>query len=369
MSEMLQKKPIAWFRLLFLIGLLLLPNLLVQKYELVGTVTRGAVWGTALDLLVVFPIACYFFVLRRRPSLLALVPLMFAGLLALNWMVPEYAKEHLWVINRSVIFLEASIVLIEFLLFLWVIKQWPIIRWSIRKERSAYYHLSMSAYKGIENAFSGMTGKKKSTQKVLGFLITDLSAFYYAFAGKRENVLRYTNAPVFSYHKKSDYQGIFIMLVHALLIEIIGLHFLVWQWSHTAAWVVTILDIYALLFVIADYQAMRKSPIVLDQKGIHIQKGLRFFTYLPYKTIQHIEKATVTAKECQKDKKSVAVTLPSFESQSPQWTIHLEESVDVHLVFGRSKKVERIYLTVDDPGYFIDVIKEKVPHQVETKEE
>ncbi|KGP90144.1 hypothetical protein N780_06835 [Pontibacillus chungwhensis BH030062] len=368
MSETLQKRPIAWFRLLFIAGLLLLPNLLVQKYELVGTVTSWAVWGTAVDLLVVFPLACYFFVLRRRPSLLALVPMMFAGLLALNWMVPEYAKEHLWVINRSVIFLEGSIVLIELLLFLWVIKQWPIIRQSIQNERFAYYHLSMSAYKGIENAFAGMTGKVKSAQKVLGFLITDLSAFYYAFAGKRENVLRYTNAPVFSYHKKSDYQGIFIMVVHALLIEIIAVHFLVLQWSHIAAWIVTILDIYALLFFIADYQAMRKSPIVLDQKGIHIQKGLRFFTYIPYQTIQRIERATVTAKECQKDKKSVAVTLPSFETQPPQWTIHLEEPVDAHLVFGRFKKVERIYLTVDDPGNFIDVLKDQVPIQVETKD-
>ncbi|GGD27337.1 hypothetical protein [Pontibacillus salipaludis] len=368
MSETLQKKPFAWFRLLFLIGLLLLPNLLVQKYELVGKVTSWAVWGTAFDLLIVFPIACYFFVLRRRPSLLVLVPIMFAGLLALNWMVPDYAKEHLWFVNRSVIFLEASIVLIEFLLFLWVIKQWPTIRQSIRAERFAYYHLSMSAHKGIENAFAGMAGKVKSTQKVLGFLITDLSAFYYTFAGKRENIHRYTNATVFSYHKKSDYQGIFIMLVHALLIEIIGLHFIVMQWSHIAAWIVTILDIYALLFVIADYQAMRKSPIVLDQKGIHIQKGLRFFTYIPYQTVRHIEKATVTAKEYQKDKKSVAVTLPSFEAQPPQWTIHLEEPVDAHLVFGLTKKVDRIYLTVDDPGYFIEVLKEKVPSQMETED-
>ncbi|MCD5325831.1 MULTISPECIES: hypothetical protein [Pontibacillus] len=357
MNPTVSKKPVAWFRLFLIMGLVLLPNLLVQKFELAGTVTSGAVWGTAVDLLIVFPLACYFFVLRRRPSLIVFVPLMFAGLMALNWIVPDYAREHLWWINRSLIVVEASIIFIELLLFIWVIRYLPVIRRSIREARSSYYHLSMSTVKGIEKAFANVTGRRKTMQRVLGFLITDLSAFYYVFAGKREDVKRYTTAPVFSYHKNSEYLGVFIMIVHGLLIEIIGVHFLVSQWSHTAAWIVTLLDIYALIFVVADYQAIRKSPIILDHKGIHIQKGLRFFTFIPYESIQDIHQTTVTAKECEKDKEAVSLTLPSLETQPPQWTIQLEEPVDVRLVFGLSKKVERIHITVDEPNCFLEIFK------------
>lgn len=55
------------------------------------------------------------------------------------------------------------------------------------------------------------------------------------------------------------------MLVHAMVIEVIGVHFLIAHfWSPTAAWIFTALDLYALLWIIADYQAVRLSPIVIN---------------------------------------------------------------------------------------------------------
>lgn len=151
------------------------------------------------------------------------------------------------------------------------------------------------------------------------------------------------------------------MIVHAMLIEVVAIHFLVMQFSYTIDWIVTAIDIYALLFIIADYQSIRLSPVVVDSKGIHFQKGIRLFGCIDWKDIKNISKNTKTMKEIQKDNKGIAIALHGLEMEkSIPYVISLNRPVEIYQFFGKRKKIEHIYIKMDEPQQFNEVIHSNI---------
>ena len=59
------------------------------------------------------------------------------------------------------------------------------------------------------------------------------------------------------------------MIIHATLIESIGFHYLFHQWNPVVAWVLLILNVYAMFYFLAEIQAMRKIQLLLQKKDNH----------------------------------------------------------------------------------------------------
>ena len=57
------------------------------------------------------------------------------------------------------------------------------------------------------------------------------------------------------------------MIIHATLIESIGFHYLFHQWNPVVAWVLLILNVYAMFYFLAEIQAMRKIKLLLRKKN------------------------------------------------------------------------------------------------------
>jgi hypothetical protein len=66
----------------------------------------------------------------------------------------------------------------------------------------------------------------------------------------------------FTTHRESGYAAVWTVLLFVLLIETVGLHFLLWRWSPVAAFIATGLSIYSIVFFVADLASMAKRPIV-----------------------------------------------------------------------------------------------------------
>ena len=64
------------------------------------------------------------------------------------------------------------------------------------------------------------------------------------------------------------------MIIHATIIESIGFHYLLHQWNPVIAWILLILNVYAMIYFIAEIQAMRKNPLVVTEEQVVIQIGL-----------------------------------------------------------------------------------------------
>jgi hypothetical protein len=344
---------ISWKALIIALVLIVLPNFLLFKVELIGAVTPLMTLGSVLDLAIILPLVFYFFVFKSKPSFILFIPMSFAGLFLVNWLVPDYADDYLNKINKSVILIEGSLIIFELLLIFFILKRLPMLKHKVRDKQNNYYHFLRSFIEASKETFSFRFKKLNQYQNMLRFLSTDLAVFYYVFfSWRKKKGEQIQAADRFTYHLNGEYLGIFIMLIHALTIEIIAVHLLVMQYSHLLAWIVTLFDLYALLFIIADYQAIRQSPIIMDNKAIHIQKGLRFHAVIPYEMVDVIKKNERSESEIRKDKLAIDLTLNGLEKKTPQFEMILKEPILAYTIFGIKKKIKHLYITVDEPSTF-----------------
>ncbi|WP_386060254.1 hypothetical protein [Thalassobacillus hwangdonensis] len=349
---------IAWKRILFFLLLIIVPNYLVMRMQLAGPIDDRIGLATAIDLTIILPLLIYFFGFRKRMSWLLLCALIFWGLILANWMIPGGADAYLSYFNHSVIVLEAGVIFLELVLFIAIVKRFPTLIKNYKQDKADHHHFLLSFSKAIQRTFTFSNPRLNKFQLTLRILATDIAAIYYSlFSWKKKPPV---GANAFTFHKDGGYQAVFLMLVHAMVLEIIAVHVMVAQYSHVAAWVITALDIYTLLFIISDYQAIRLSPVVLDESGVHFQKGIRVYGFIPWEMVRGVEQNSQTPEEVGKDKQSIALALHGLEKDPIPYVLELKDSVKVHQIFGIKKTVDRIYLKMDDPQKFNESINQKI---------
>ncbi|HHT7191280.1 TPA: hypothetical protein ACTZ5N_004773, partial [Bacillus cereus] len=195
--------------------------------------------------------------------------------------------------------------------------------------------------------------------KLIDIIVMECKLIYYAFLSWREKVPE--GESVFSYHKKTGAIGVYIMIIHATLIESIGFHYLFHQWNPVVAWVLLILNVYAMFYFLAEIQAMRKNPIIVTEQKVIIQIGLGKKIIIPF--IQ-IDKITFYKGELLKKEKEVLdATVMEFIKEPPTFEIILKEPMKAQLLYGFSKTVSRVHLNVDEERKFYDVMTEKLNHE------
>jgi len=361
MDAAISLKEIAWKRILFFLLLILIPNYLLMQVQITGWVSHSLGLATAIDLTICLPLIIYFFGFRKRVSILVLIGCMFCGLLLANWMIPNEADGYLSYFNNSFIALEAGIIASEVFIFIIVLKKLPLFIKKIKKEQKNHFHFLLSFSAAIRETFSFENKKLNKFQLVFRILATDISAVYYSLFSwkKKPPIMQNDEGKTFTMHKDGAYLGVFFMLVHAMAIEIVGVHMIIAQFDTILAWVVTVLDIYLLLFIIADYQAIRLSPVVVDSKGLHFQKGIRQYGFVPLNVIQEINENTKSIEEIKQDKKGFSLAIQGIEKERIPHVIELKKPIKVYQFFGYSKKVESIYIKVDDVHEF-NVYMQKV---------
>lgn len=194
---------------------------------------------------------------------------------------------------------------------------------------------------------------------MLRVLATDLAAIYYSLFSwrKKKGQCETKGGYSFTFHKGGGYLGVFYMLVHAMVIEVIAVHMIVAQYSHVAAWIVTSIDVYALLFIISDYQAIRLSPVILDKKGIHFQKGIRQYGFIEWSNIKEITVNQKSPKEVRQDKDSAELALHGLEREQVPWLLCLKKPVEINQVFGFKKSIGKVYVKMDHPYEFRDKVR------------
>ena len=152
------------------------------------------------------------------------------------------------------------------------------------------------------------------------------------------------------------------MIIHATAIESIGFHYLLHQWNPVIAWILLILNVYAMIYFIAEIQAMLKNPLVVTEEQVIIQIGLGKKIVVPFTQIDNIafyKGELLTARR----ETGIDATVMEFIKEPATFEITLKESVKAQLLYGFSKTVSRVYLNVDEERKFYDAVKEKLKHE------
>lgn len=307
-------------RILFFLLIILVPNFLLMQVQIAGWVDDRLGLITAIDLIILLPLTIFLFGFRKKISILFLFAFMFTGLLLANLIIPNEAKGYLSYLGYSSVLPVTGIFTIELIIFITVLRKIRILIKNFREAQERYYHFLLSFSMAIEKTFSFKNRIMNKFLNVFRIVATDIAAIHYSLFSwkKKPPTLKKERGRTFTLHKDGAFLGVFILLVHAMAFEIVGVHLILAKFDHTIAWIVTALDIYLLLFIVADYQAIRLSPMTVDSKGIHFQKGIRQYGFIPFHDIKEIAENTKNTEEIKKDRKAFSLALHGFEkNKSP----------------------------------------------------
>jgi hypothetical protein len=152
----------------------------------------------------------------------------------------------------------------------------------------------------------------------------------------------------FSYHHKSAYSTILGVIIALLCIETVALHMIIFHWSKIAAIIMTTMSIFSLVWLIADFYAMRSHPVLIVDDTIHLQIGLRWKATIPISAISSVDIGSGPPRNAKGYIRASVL--------SPRVVLNLKDPVAVHGPFGIVKDASRIGLSIDDTDRFCAAI-------------
>jgi hypothetical protein len=171
----------------------------------------------------------------------------------------------------------------------------------------------------------------------------EMAMFYYAFFSWRRPVPSADAG--FSSYRKNSY-GIFLAaIVMVLVIEMVAVHIVVYMfWSGLAAAIFTAISTYSLIWMIADWQAMRLRLTSVSEDTIHLKLGSRWEAEIPLSSVVSIG---TPEKRPDDDKplKLVPVGLPNLQ-------LRLSKPVTARGMYGLRRTTSNILLQLDEPENF-----------------
>jgi len=138
------------------------------------------------------------------------------------------------------------------------------------------------------------------------------------------------------------YAGVFGFLV---IVESAAAHLVLAMWSPLVAWIASASSAYALLWLLADAQAIRLYPVAVDGELLRVRLGIRWRAAIPVAAIASIERVRAVPDG--------ALDLALVE---PTVLITLRAPVELRGLLGKRRRAGRIALTIDDPKALIAAV-------------
>ena len=277
--------------------------------------------GVMLDLIVMVPAAYWFLAVRRGGwPRLSVVPVVLLGILAAALLLP---RDH--GLLRNVV----GVLAIPY--------EIGLVAWIAVRTRRALRRSPGSA--DTLERFREVAREVLPARRAADAVAFEMAVLYYALLSWR----RRPEEGAFTYHRKSGYGAVVFAILIMVLAEAIPVHILLMRWSVVAAWALTILSFYAIVFFLADWRAARLHPILLDAEALRIRVGLRWRMTVPRERI-----AAVHRKRPPGSEPYIRAALPG---PNPLW-IELKEPVTAQGPYGIERRARWISLTVDDPERF-----------------
>lgn len=295
-------------------------------------------WTLLLDFSLSLPLLHYFLF---RPSLkqwlLRWIQLTGLGILLGSFIIPESSRiiwPWLEIARNAMVGL---MVPIEFALI-------ALLGYGTWKLMKLGDDIDTALQAGIENKL----GKSISTQ----LLVWEARIWLYALFKPKSP--RYAGSRHFSYAKQNGNASNQLGFILAILFELpLGHLLLHFMWSPTAAWVASVLSVWGLLYLVAEYHATLLRPVSIDSEKLIIRCGvLSVDAAIPWHRIQSVEKCAQPVRRQPGVRRYKQ--LGEFNI-----VIRLQSNVMLPDLFGREQAVAKVCLGLDDPDGFIRAANEK----------
>lgn len=297
--------------------------------------------AVTIDMAVVIPLV--YFLLTRHTGIprFSVLPVTIAGVALASWLLPASGQQYVNGIKLFLPITELSVV--------------GFLAWKVAAMRKSYRQIAGSENGFIENLHTLLL-RELNNSRAASIFSTEISMFYYGIAGWGRSP-EHSGPTAFSYHKKNGYQAIVTVFFFLAVVELVGMHLLVALWSSTAAWVLSILSVYGLVFLFADRNAARKRPVVAGHEALYVRTGLRWRVAIPYANIARICAGRAN------DKYPHHLSMALIGSENV--TIELREAIIVTGLYGISRTCNRIGLSMDDKAAFIALVQKRMNRELD----
>ena len=179
---------------------------------------------------------------------------------------------------------------------------------------------------------------------VAGFVAAELAMFCYALAWRmRPHVPPGMRA--FSSAQRGNAALVFAALAVLTLMETPVVHFVILHWSVKAAWIVTVLDLYAALWMVAIARSFGRRPTLVGNGYLEIRHGVLLALRVPLAQVAAVRLGVENG--CPR--------LPL--AGDPNVTIEFTEPVEARRLYGRYRPITRVALALDASQGFVDALR------------
>lgn len=292
--------------------------------------------GIILDFVVVIPLLIYFLIYKKiNVSFLSVLPFALLGYILLGFMMPSTGQRLLDVVKYILIPIEVTF--LSYLIYSIIL--------NIRKTRRSNME-GLHPIQVLQNSLD-ITFKQSLMVPVLAHELAVL--FYSLFSWKTKPYVR-QGSLWFSYHHNSGALVMVLFVSKLLLLEGVLVHILLAQWSHTLAWIISFGNLYLILMLISEVRAMYINPILMTDKSVIIRYGNQMFADIDLDFMKSADK--IMFDKLTKEKLKVSF-VPLFTE--PNIHIQLKDKISIIGPYGVRKKVDHIYLFLDQPEEFLRV--------------
>jgi hypothetical protein len=176
----------------------------------------------------------------------------------------------------------------------------------------------------------------------------EVATLYYALFSWRAAPATAGARAVFTHHRRIAYGGVVGGLMVAVAAETLPIHLLLGRWSATAAWVLTGLSLYTLLWLFGDYRALVLRPTLLRGEVLEVRIGLRWNLEVPLAAIRGHRRVRAAPPP-----RRTPGYLRAVPIGWPRILLELVEPIEARGPYGLRKEVRLLGLIVDDEEAFL----------------
>lgn len=284
-----------------------------------------AAYGVTFDLCLTIPALYYFLVVRRGAHPATLIPVFGAGMLAARLLVPSGHREFLHALAPLGSVLELVLVGLVF-------------SRARRTSRTLRAEASAGPAEKIRLAVEGIFGRGR----LAGFLAAEITILWFAlFSWRRRREEEGT-----TFYRASGWGTVLAGLLVLIAGEGLGAHLLLASWSARAAWTFTALDVYGVLWLLGDFQALRLLPTTFDGRTLRLRLGMRWSGEVDARNVTSVSRLAPGEFRKSRD------TLRFSVLDEPRYAITFREPVPFRGIAGLERRVRIVALLPDDPAAF-----------------
>ncbi|MBW6062351.1 beta-carotene 15,15'-monooxygenase [Planococcus sp. CP5-4] len=326
---MRQTRYARWtFAFLFLV---LISNFLVYRSPFSSSVIpEDSFWlvvGSLVDFAIVIPLL---WLLSFRINAKQLLAVIATGLIAARFIIPALYFEPFAPLFYMGLIIEISVLAAELALLVILLIHIPKIRRSMSKQSgSPLFSLFPAVHENIK------------PNPLVHIVLSEALAFYYAFFTWKK---RPPEDPTsITLHKNTSSIAFNIMLIHAIVIETLGIHWWLHDKSAVLSIVLLILNVYSVIYFIGDIQATRLNPLTIKGGNLNVSLGLNKRISAPIESIAAVRWGAKPEAD------ALEFVAKDFEEPEPQVVIDFNVPQQAVLFFGKTRPISQIALKVDDP--------------------